>query len=272
MILLKLSWLSMKNRTLSSILTVFSIAISVALFISVNRIRIGAKESFVRTIAGTDLIVGARTSPIQLLLNSVFHIGNPDNNVKWASFEEIAQLPEVQWQVPLSLGDSHHGYRVVGSTEAIFDHLKYGADRPLSFSQGQRFHGLMDAVVGYRVAEHLGYQLGQKIVLSHGLDNALHKHDDQPFTIVGILEKTNTPIDQSVLVSLSGIEAIHKDWHHGLPPKPHAHEHEHEHEHEATSEKASGFRRAEPQPATDLSIRSRHATTLGPPQAVNALL
>ena len=214
----RLAWQSLRNRWLTALLTVLAIAVSVVLLLGVEKIRNSARASFANTISDVDLIVGARTGNIQLLLYSVFHIGNATNNVTWRSYQEIADRPEVAWSVPLSLGDSHRGFRVIGTTAGFFEHYKYRNKQPLAFASGQPFNDLFDAVIGADVARQLGYAQGQKIVVAHGT-GALKtaEHDDMPFTVSGILEPTGTPVDRSVLVSLEAIEAIHINWQNGAP-------------------------------------------------------
>ncbi|SMX28386.1 FtsX-like permease family protein [Pelagimonas phthalicica] len=211
MILLRLAVLSLLSRRLTVGLTVIAMALSVALFLGVEKVRTGAKDSFADTISGTDLIIGARSGSVQLLLYSVFRIGNATNNVSWQSYQDIAARPEVAWSVPMSLGDSHRGFRVLGTTTAFFDRYKYRRDRSLELAKGQRFDDLFDAVIGADVAKSLGYEVDQSIVVAHGIASFVH-HDDKPFRVSGILEKTGTPVDRTVFVSLEAIEAIHVDW------------------------------------------------------------
>ena len=153
MIVPRLALQSLRNRALTASLTVLAIAFSVMLLLGVEKVRTGARQSFADTISGTDLIVGARSGSIQLLLYSVFRIGNATNNVTWKSYQDIAKRPEVAWIVPLSLGDSHHGFRVLGTTPDFFKHYKY------RHGQGARlrrraapFSDLFDAVIGADVA------------------------------------------------------------------------------------------------------------------------
>jgi putative ABC transport system permease protein len=216
MIVLRLALLSLANRRATVLLTVLSIAVSVALLLGVEKVRTGARQGFANTISGTDLIIGARSGSVQLLLYSVFRIGNATNNVSWESYEEIAARPEVAWTVPLSLGDSHRGFRVLGTTRDYFDRYRHGRNRPLSFAQGQLFGDLFDAVLGAQVAKELGYVLGQEMVVAHGLASVgAADHDDKPFRVAGILAPTGTPVDRTVHVSLEAIEAIHVDWQSG---------------------------------------------------------
>ncbi|MEJ2405736.1 MAG: ABC transporter permease [Candidatus Thiodiazotropha sp.] len=209
---------SLWNRRYTAFLTLLSIALSVTLLLGVERVRTEARSSFANTLSGTDLVVGARSGPIQLLLYSVFRIGNATNNISWQSYREIADRPEVAWSVPLSLGDSHKGFRVLGTNQDYFKHYRYGNKQPLAFAEGEVFTDLYDAVIGAEVARKLHYRLGQEIVLAHGAGAvSFVQHADKPFHIVGILKRTGTPIDQTVHVSLQAIEAIHVDYRDGAP-------------------------------------------------------
>ena len=207
---LQLAVKSLRNRKFTAALTVLSIALAVMLLLGVERIREESRESFASTVSGTDLIVGARSSPVHLLLYSVFHIGNATNNISWPNYQALAARPQVAWTIPLSLGDSHRGYRVLGTTQDYFEHFRYARNRSLAFAQGKPFAQLHDAVLGAEVAEKLGYQLGQSVVIAHGAgDVSLIEHADQPFTVVGVLARTGTPVDRTVLITLDGLDAIH---------------------------------------------------------------
>lgn len=218
MAIFSLAWKSLLNRRSTALLTVVSIALSVALLVGVERLRTEARESFANTLSGTDLIVGARSGPVQLLLYTVFRIGDATNNISWQSYQDVAALPKVAWTVPISLGDSHRGFRVLGTTPAYFEHYRYARDRELVIAQGRRFSDLYDAVLGAEVADKLGYEIGDAIVVAHGAsDVSFSRHDDKPFRVVGILARTGTPVDRTVHVGLEAIEAIHVDWQMGAP-------------------------------------------------------
>jgi putative ABC transport system permease protein len=224
-----LSLRSIANRRLSVALTVVAVALAVALLLGVERLRNDARAGFAQTLSGTDLVVGARSGPVQLLLYSVFHLGNATNNVSWASIEHVAALPQVKWLVPIALGDSHRGHRVVGTTTDFFTHYRHGEARALAFAAGRPFaeaparaEDIFEVVIGAEVAARHAYGLGQQIVLSHGSFSGeggprFADHADKPFTIVGILARSGTPLDRALLVSLEGIEAIHVDWLGGAP-------------------------------------------------------
>lgn len=209
--ILRLAFGSLMARALTVGMTILAIALSVALFLGVEKVRTGAKASFADTISGTDLIVGARSGSVQLLLYSVFRIGNATNNLTWESYQDIAARPEVDWIVPISLGDSHRQFRVMGTTTAFFDRYKYRSGQSLEVSDGAIMTDLFDTVIGADVAVVLDYEIGDPIVVAHGLAS-FTEHEDQPFRVSGILEKTGTPVDRTVIVSLKAIEAIHVDW------------------------------------------------------------
>lgn len=221
MYLIRLALSSLANRRFTALLTVFAIALSVCLLLMVERVRTEARNSFASTISGTDLIVGARSGSINLLLYSVFRIGNATNNIRWDSFEHFANHPKVKWAIPISLGDSHRGYRVMGTTPTYFAQYQYGRGQALELAEGRAFASdPFEVTLGAEVADALHYTLGQQIVLAHGVATiSLLKHDDKPFTVVGILKRTGTPVDRTVHISLQGISALHIDWQNGMPAR-----------------------------------------------------
>ncbi len=212
----RLALRSLANRRVTALLTLLSLTISILLLLGVDHLRQQARNNFAQAVSGTDLIVGARTGPVNLLLYSVFHIGNPNNNISWDSWQQLANSRDVAWAIPISLGDSHTGFRVIGTSTAMFEHFRYSRERALEFSQGEAFDDLYQVVLGARVAEALGYQPGDEIVISHGTGAiSFADHDDKPFTVTGILRPTGTPMDKSLLTSLESIEAIHIGWQQG---------------------------------------------------------
>lgn len=207
---------SVLNRKATAILTILTVAVSVILLLGVERVRTEAKSSFANTISGTDLIVGGRSGQVNLLLYSVFRIGNATNNIDWKSYQEFSQHKAVKWAIPISLGDSHKGFRVMGTNHSYFENYRYGSKQPLTFQQGKEFNELFDVVIGADVAKKLDYKIGDQIILAHGIsDVAFSRHDNLPFKIVGIIAPTGTPVDKTVHVSLEAIEAIHVGWESG---------------------------------------------------------
>lgn len=205
------------NRRFVLSLVALSIALATFMLLGIERLRADVRQNFSRSISGTDLIVGARTGSIQLLLYSVFRVGNATNNIRWTSVKDLAAHPAVDWVVPISLGDSHRGFAVVATSPEYFTRLQYGNRQPLALAQGALVGDLFDAVIGAEVAARLGYKPGDRVVLSHG-DGAMaaNDHTDKPFTITGVLARTGTPVDRSVHISLEGMQAIHLDWGAGM--------------------------------------------------------
>lgn len=215
MIVARLALHSLRNRWITVLLTILAISVSVMLLLGVEKVRSGAKDSFAGTVSGADVVIGARSGAMQLLLYSVFRIGNATNNVTWRSYQEIVSRPEVAWAIPLSLGDSHRGFRVIGTTPDYFRHLQYRRGASLTFAAGAPFDDLFDVVLGSDVASRLGYAIGDRITVAHGMGSLGPQHDNLPFRVSGILARTGTPVDKSLHVSLKAIEAIHVGWRSG---------------------------------------------------------
>lgn len=215
--LLSLALSSARNRRFSLSVTVIALALSVLLMLSVERLRSEARSSFMQSVSGTDLIVGPRSSPVQLMLYAVFRLGSANNTLSWKSLQMVRSRADVAFAIPLSLGDSHDGFAVLGTDLTYFEHFRFGNRQALSFAQGTRFadtlDGLFEAVVGTEVAQHDNLSLGSQIELNHGGGNSAHaQHNERPFNVVGILAATGTPVDRTVHVSLAAIEALHVDW------------------------------------------------------------
>lgn len=206
----QVAWRSLAQRKASVLLTVAALTVSVLVLVGIEHLRQNARTGFARTVAGTDLIVGARTGDINLLLYAVFRLGNASNNIAWRSYQEIVALPDVAWTIPLSLGDSHRGYKVLATNQDYFARFRYGADQSLVLAQGSPFEGLLEVVLGAEVARRLDYQIGDQLVLTHGAaSTSFTRHDAHPFKVVGIFAPTGTPVDQTLHISLESMEAIH---------------------------------------------------------------
>ncbi|PRO67608.1 ABC transporter permease [Alteromonas gracilis] len=235
---------SLKRRKATAILTILSITISISLLLCVDIVRNQVKTSFTRTVSGVDLIVGAPSGQLNLLLSSVFNIGTPTKGIDYKSVESLKTNNQVSWLIPLSLGDTHRGFRVVGTTNSFFEHFKYGDMQHLALSAGGVFNQPLSAVIGSDIASKLGYGVGDEMVISHGLGNvSFNNHDKHPFVVSGVLEKTGTPVDKAVYVTLQGLQEAHSGSQQATasivrkPADNHIktsdeHEHEHEHEHD----------------------------------------
>jgi putative ABC transport system permease protein len=209
--LFRLATLSLWNRRGTAALTVFAIAVSVMLLLGVQQVRTEARESFANTISGTDLVVGARSSPLNLLLYAVFRVGDATTGLSWETYQKVARHRDVAWTIPLSLGDSHRGFRVLGTSPAYFEHYRYGHRLPLRFTAGGPFSDGEGVVIGAAVARELRYSLGDEVVIAHGLGEvSFAEHDHHPLRLVGILAPTGTPVDRTVHVSLEALDEVHR--------------------------------------------------------------
>jgi putative ABC transport system permease protein len=209
---------SLWSRRYVAGLTMLSIALSATLLLGVQRLRSEVHEGFTRTVSGADLLVGPRTGPVNLLLYAIFHIGDPDRGVSRATYDAIAAKRSIAWTIPLSMGDTHRGFTVIGTDGSYFRHYRFGSNEPLRLAAGRAFAASDEVVIGSEVATRLGYGLGQRIVLSHGLAAvSFADHPAHPLRVVGILRPTGTPIDRTVHVTLDAISAMHLP-----PPSPFA--------------------------------------------------
>jgi putative ABC transport system permease protein len=227
-----LVWHSAWNRRFVLGLICLSMALSMFMLLSIERVRADVRNGFAQSVSGTDLIVGPRTGAAQLLMYAVFHMGQASNNISMASVAALSRHPAVDWVVPLSMGDTHQGYPVVATTQAYFKHYRYGDQQPLQLAQGQHMQGDRQAVIGADVAARLGYVSGTTLVLTHGEGHIEegHDHDDHPITVVGVLARTGTPVDRTIYIPLEASEALHEGWFGGMRLPGDA-EHHHDHDH-----------------------------------------
>ncbi len=202
---------SLKHRLTIALLTALSVALSVFLFASVEKMRDGARSGFSQTVSGTHIVAGARSGQIPLLLFSLFHLGSPTSNVSYASYLRYRQHPAVAWALPLSIGDSHRGFRVVGTSPDFIRYFRYRNQQPLRMDAGAFTLARFRAVLGSTAARELGYKISDKLVMTHGISDVqgIHDHDENPFIVEGILEPTGTPLDKGIYVSLASIEHMH---------------------------------------------------------------
>lgn len=232
MYLVTLAMRSLRARFTISLLTVMSIALSVALLVGIEHLRVGVRESFAGTIKGTDLIVGARGGTTQVLLSTVFGMATPSGSISWETYERWKAHPAVSWTIPYSLGDSHRGFRVIGTTDEFFTRYRF-RDQTVTFAGGRAPETDREVAIGHEVAQRMGYALGAEIVLAHGIaEVSFAEHDVHPFKVVGIINRTSTPIDRALYVTLDGLTEMHaaeQERGGGLmmgPPQPEAYAHD----------------------------------------------
>jgi len=210
-----LTYKSIQNRKITFLLSVLSITISVVLLLGVDKAVKSSKAHFINTINSTDIIVASSNGSLDILLNLVFHLSDPLKEMNYKSFEDIKNFKEVAWGVPLALGDSFKGFDVISTDENYFKYYRYSSSKPLSFSQGRGLVGFWDIVLGSKVAKKLHLKVGDTIHLSHGHGHHKHTHKNRVFKVVGVLNKTMTPNDESVFMQLKADEAIHIEWQSG---------------------------------------------------------
>jgi len=212
----KLLFKSIRSRILPVSLVTITLMASMVLLLSIERIQKATEEGFNQSISGVDAIIGPRSSSLELVLYTVFHIGRPTNNITMQTVDDIKQRKDIDWLVPIALGDSHKGFRVIATEKNYFQHIKYAGDKPLSMSSGSAFNQISETVIGADVAKKLNYKIGSSLQISHGSGESIGmKHDDFSFKVSGILNKTGTPIDQAIFVDLKGYELVHIGWQSG---------------------------------------------------------
>ena len=216
MSLFGIAWRNIRQRALTSGLTALSMALGVALVVATLVTGGVVKQAFESGAGlGYNMIIGAKGSPLQLVLNSVYLISKPIENISWQTYEQFLAASEradgvdgtfaasTQTAVPICMGDYFRGHRVVGTNAAYFDRLSRGDGQPFSFSAGENFadDDLYTAVLGSQVAATLQIAVGDEIAPTHGADDG-KVHD--PFRVVGILDRTDTPVDRGVYVNMEG--------------------------------------------------------------------
>ena len=209
----KLFFSSIRSRWLPTILIVLCLASSMVLLLSIERIQNGTKQSFNYSISGVDSIIGPRSSPIALILYTIFHIGKPTNNITYETFEFLKERKDIDWIVPIALGDSYDEFRVIATTSDYFKKIKFGDNKQITFDKGSNSLELNNTIFGADVAKKLSSNIGDKINIVHGSNADMGiEHDEISFELSGILGKTGTPIDKLVFINLQGYELVHLGW------------------------------------------------------------
>ena len=213
--MISLAFASMRARLFPIVLVILALTSSMALLLAVDRIKVATQNGFNQSLSGVDLVLGPRGSGIELMLYTVFHLAKPTNNITTETLKDIAQNPKIEWAVPVALGDSHRGYRVIATSSEYFQRIKFAGDQSLQFTEGAAFQELRDVVIGSVVADALGYAVGTPMFVTHGSGSLGELHDDFAFQVTGVLAPTGTPTDRAIFVSLEGYELIHLGWSNG---------------------------------------------------------
>lgn len=203
MTLLDIAFAYLRTRLLGTLLNMLLMALGMAMMAMLLLIGHQASERFYRDGAGIDVVVGAKGSPLQLVLSTIWHMDVPTGNIPLAEAEKLQQHPQIKQAIPLSLGDSYRGFRIVGTTPDYLTHFR------AKLSEGSVWNTPMQAVLGAQVAHDSGLKTGDVFAGNHGLVAGGHTHENDLYKVTGILEPTGSVLDKLVLTSLESVWDIH---------------------------------------------------------------
>ncbi|MBI5095158.1 MAG: ABC transporter permease [Candidatus Hydrogenedentes bacterium] len=214
-----IAWSYLWNRKLTTSMTILSVALAVGLIASVLSLREETKRRFEEEGQSFDVVIGAKGSPLQLVLSTLYFMDTPTGNIKYADYEALRTHDDVAHAYPIGLGDTYQGYRIVGTTPELLsytwtDPITDEEQHPFVLAQGRAFEHDMEAVIGSEVARETGLTLGKEFYGTHGLIEApgaqVEGHKHVSYTVVGILKSAGTPNDRAIFCPLSSVWEIHK--------------------------------------------------------------
>lgn len=206
--LLKIVWKNIVNKKLNSILAVLLMAFGIGIISLLINVGKQLQDKFTKNISGVDMVVGAKGSPLQLILSGIYQIDAPTGNIPLGELNLLRNNPLVKEMIPLSMGDNYGGYRIVGSTPKYVQHFKG------EISEGRVFNKPMEVVVGATAAKNLGVKIRDTFASSHGFEADGHSHDDQKYTVVGILKYSNSVLDNVLVSDLASVWQVHDEHGH----------------------------------------------------------
>lgn len=201
--LVKLATREVRANPLASLLAVVLLALGIATLVVLMLFVEQIDSRFTRDARGIDLVVGAKGSPMQLILSGIYHLDAPTGNIPLAEAEKLKRHPMIRKAMPLALGDSFKGYRIVGATPEYLAHYE------ARLRGGRLYEEPMEAVLGAAVAKATGLGVGGQFVGSHGIAEGGHAHEDDPYEVVGVLQRTDSPLDQLVLTPVESVWWVH---------------------------------------------------------------
>jgi putative ABC transport system permease protein len=238
--MLQLAYANLKEHFLTTALSIMLLSIGVGMVSFIVTVSEQLNDRFNRDIRGIDMVVGAKGSPLQLILSAVYQIDNPTGNISLSEVKKVRRNPLIKYTIPLSYGDSYKGFRIVGTDTMYLNHFK------AKFRNGRAWKRSMEVVLGSSAAERLGMGLGTHFHGTHGFEEEGHAHDEVHYDVVGILEPTGTVADRLILTSIESVWDIHHHEEEETEEEPsnHAHEeendhHHNEHEHDNHEEEAA---------------------------------
>ncbi len=233
--LFKISWSNLRDKPLSSFLSGLLMTLGIAIISLLLLLNKQLDDQFRKNIRGIDMVLGAKGSPLQLILSSIYQIDSPVGNIPLAEAERLTRNPMIKTAIPLALGDNYRSFRIVGTNIKYLDHFD------ATVGQGKLFAADLECVIGSRVAEVTGLKIGDSFAGSHGLDEAGEAHEDTKYKVVGVLNPSNSVADQLILTPVSSVWAIHEhhDEHEGGAEKgAGVAEEDHDHDHEGEDHSA----------------------------------
>ena len=201
--LAKISWSNLTDKPLSSFLSGLLMTLGIAIISLLLLLNKQLQDQFSRNIRGIDMVIGAKGSPLQLILSSIYQIDSPVGNIPFDEAERLTRNPMIKTAIPLAMGDSYKSFRIVGTNKKYLDH--FGA----TLAQGQLFKADLEVVIGPRVAAATGLKVGDSFASQHGLDGNGEEHGDKKYKVVGMLAPGNSVCDQLILTNIASIWAVH---------------------------------------------------------------
>lgn len=223
--LFRLSLSYIQKRKLNTLLNVLLLAMGIATIVVLILFSKQVEDNLTKNAQGVDLVVGATGSPLQLILSAIYHMDSPTGNIPLSDAQTIMRHPQVKQVIPLALGDSYRGRRIVGTDTAYVN--KYGG----TLADGRIWDHTMEAVLGADVAVQFGIGVGSELISSHGLSEGGTDHGDRPLEVVGVLQPTGTVIDGLVLTSVQTVWAVHEE-HEDDEEHEEGEEHDDDHDHD----------------------------------------
>jgi len=222
----KLSIKNIFNKPLNSFITVVLLALGIGIISLLLQLNSLIKDQMDNNLRGIDMVVGAKGSPLQLILSSVYHIDSPTGNISLKEAEEVSKNKMVGSSIKLLYGDNHKGYRIVGADKKLVE-LYRG-----EIYEGRQWEKPYEVLVGSKVYEKLNIKLGDNLISSHGLRETGETHSDKSFKVVGLLKASNSVMDQLIITSPESVWNIHGSHKHDEGVDEHEHDdNDHEHEH-----------------------------------------
>lgn len=202
--LFKISWANLKDKKLNSFLSALLMTLGIGIISLLLLLNKQLDEQFRRNIKGIDMVVGAKGSPLQLILSSIYQIDSPTGNVSLAEAQRVIKNPLVKTAIPLAMGDNYMSYRIVGTNAKYPNHFE------AKVKEGRLFETTLEATLGAKVARVTGLKVGDTFSGAHGFDNMDDVHGDKKYKVVGIFETNNSVVDQLILTDISSVWSIHE--------------------------------------------------------------